>query len=108
MFRASRGPGRAAATSDPMDDQQLKRAMRSPAEAFATPEAIRDHAELTVEQKIELLRRWAYDESELLVAEDEGMMSEPSPSIAGVLRVLDELTGGFDIEHRPPTKQGGF
>lgn len=91
-----------------MDEQQWARAMRSPSAVFEAPEAIRDHAELSREQKIELLKRWAYDESELLVAEEEGMGRGDGPEAAKVLQVLHELTDGFDTEHTPPTKQGGL
>ncbi len=90
-----------------MDDVDLKRAMQSPSEMFSSPEEIRDDASLTLDQKIALLRSWAYDENEMSVAEEEGMADGERADVARVLTVLDELTGGFDVEHSPPTKQGG-
>ena len=85
------------------NELDLEQALLDPGAVFVSPEALRDHAGLTQTQKIELLRRWAYDASELAVAEEEG---EESP-LARVLSVLNELTGGFDVEHSPPTKQEG-
>ena len=58
-------------------------------------------------QKIEILCRWAYDASELAVAEEEGMTGGETSLLARVLEVLNALTGGYDAEHSPPTKQEG-
>lgn len=85
----------------------LEQARLDPGSVFDSPEALRDHAALTQAQKIELLRRWAYDASELAVAEEEGMQNGEDTPLARVLSVLHELTGGFDVEHSPPTKQEG-
>ena len=85
----------------------LGQAMLDPGSVFASPEALRDQRGLTREQKIEILRRWAYDASELAVAEEEGMIGGEPSVLARVLSVLNELTGGYDVEHSPPTKQEG-
>ena len=85
----------------------LEQARLDPSSIFASPESLRDHAGLTQAQKIELLRRWAYDASELAVAEEEGMIGGEPSVLARVLSVLNELTGGYDVEHSPPTKQEG-
>jgi hypothetical protein len=90
-----------------MKREDWERARLDPADVFGSPEAIRDDPDLTREQKIDLLCRWAYDDREVLVAEEEGMVRGEPPAAARVLRILDELTGGFDTEHTPPTKQGG-
>jgi hypothetical protein len=90
-----------------MSERDLNGAMQSPSEVYDSPEAIRDDASLSREDKIRLLRSWAYDENELLVAEEEGMGRGEKADVARVLAVLDELTGGFDSEHTPPTKHGG-
>ena len=84
----------------------IERARLDPGSVFSSPEALRDFRGLTQEQKIELLRRWAYDASELAVAEEEGMSGgEPSH----LSRILPRFmpTGGYDVEHSPPTKQKG-
>ncbi len=85
----------------------LKLAQLDPGSVFSSPEQLRDHYALTREQKIEILRRWAYDASELAVAEEEGMIGGEPSQLAQILSVLDSLAGGYDVEHRPPTKQGG-
>jgi hypothetical protein len=85
----------------------LEKAQLDPGSAFSSPEELRDHPGLTREQKIGILRRWAYDASELAVAEEEGMVGGESSHLARILSVLDSLTGGYDVEHSPPTKQEG-
>ncbi|NKB58701.1 MAG: hypothetical protein GKS00_20420 [Alphaproteobacteria bacterium] len=79
-----------------------------PSAVFSIPEAVLTHPSLSDEQKIELLRRWEYDASELAVAEEEGMTGGESSMLGRVLRALESLTGGFDTEHSPPTKLGGL
>ncbi len=85
----------------------LEQARLDPGSVFANPEVLRDHPGLTLEQKVELLRRWAYDASELAVAEEEGMTGGEASPQSRVLAVLHALTGGYDVDHSPPTKQGG-
>lgn len=91
-----------------MDEFTLARAKRSPSSVFDTPEAIRDHPDLEPAQKIELLRRWAYDAAELQVAEEEGMGHGERADMVEVLRVLSELGADLDPDHPAPTKQGGI
>ena len=93
--------------SNRKSELDLDQARLDPGSVFASPEALRDHLGLTQAQKIELLRRWAYDASELAVAEEEGMQNGEESALAQVLSVLNELTGGYDVEHSPPTKQEG-
>lgn len=93
--------------SNRKSELDLDQARLDPGSVFASPEALRDHPGLTQAQKIELLRRWAYDASELAVAEEEGMQNGEESPLAQVLSVLNELTGGYDVEHSPPTKQEG-
>jgi hypothetical protein len=85
----------------------FEQACRDPGAVFPSPEALRDHPQLTREQKIELLRHWAYDASELAVAEEEGMTDGELSRLAEVLAVLDQPTGGYDVAHSPPTNQEG-
>jgi hypothetical protein len=88
-------------------EPDLEQARLDPGAVFDGPEGLRDHPGLTQAQKVELLRRWAYDASELAVAEEEGMQNGEESALARVLSVLNELTGGYDVEHSPPTKQEG-
>jgi len=85
----------------------LDKALLDPGSIFPSPEEVRDHPGLTRGQKIEILRRWAYDASELAVAEEEGMLGGEPSQLARVLSVLNVLSDGFDVEHSPPTKQKG-
>lgn len=93
-----------------MNDRPIdyKTAKLDPSAVFANPEAVLTHAGLSDDEKIEILRRWEYDASELAVAEEEGMTGGEPAMLGRVLRALESLTGGFDTEHSPPTKQGGL
>ncbi len=92
-----------------MDEQiDYEKALLDPASVFTNPEAVLDHGGLTKDQKIEILRRWEYDASEVAVAEEEGMQSDRPLMLRRVLLALEKLTGGLDAEHTPPTKQGGI
>lgn len=84
------------------------KALLDPASVFASPEEVPDRADLTKDQKIEILRRWQYDESEVAVAEEEGMVGGRPLMLRRVLLALDRLTGGVDVEHTGPTKQDGL
>jgi hypothetical protein len=86
----------------------LEEALLDPASVFENPEEVRDHSELTKAQKIEVLRRWEYEESEVAVAEEEGMVDGNPPILRRVLVALEELGAKIDIEHSPPTKQEGI
>ena len=83
-------------------------ALLDPASVFASPEEVVGRTDLTKDQKVEILRRWEYDASEIAVAEEEGMADGKPLLLHRVLEALDTLTGGIDVEHRPPTKQGGL
>ena len=87
----------------------LNEALVDPAAVFGAPEDVLSHDHLAREQKVEILRRWEYDAHELEVAEEEGMGSEPpSDLLDRILRALHALGARPDIEHSPPTKQGGI
>jgi hypothetical protein len=85
----------------------LTRARLDPASVFCTPAALLADPRLSREQKIELMRRWEYDASELSVAEEEGMDDGEPSRLDEVSQALHSLTDGFDVEHSPPTKHGG-
>ncbi len=90
------------------DAIDLGKALQDPTAVFRGPEDVLQRDELTREQKIEILRRWEYDELELQVAEEENMGSEQTSDILDrVLQALRALNAGPDSEHSPPTKHGG-
>lgn len=86
---------------------ELDKARLDPGAVFHTPEDVLVHPDLMQDQKVDLLRRWAYDASELAVAEEEGMVGGEATVLRRILLALDALTGGYDVEHTPPTKQEG-
>jgi hypothetical protein len=80
-----------------------------PAVVFETPEEVRDSPNLSVEEKIRILRCWAYDDAEMSVALEEGMPALPDDDMERrVLLVLEELTGDLDLEETGPSKQHGI
>ena len=83
------------------------KALLSPASIFEVPEDVLAQADLTKEQKIEVLRRWEYDASEIAVAEEEGMLGERPLMLRRVILALEQLTGGRDSGQGAPTKQDG-
>jgi hypothetical protein len=91
-----------------MTKDQLTQAMIDPASMFLSPMAIVGDERLASDQKIELLRRWEYDAREMQVADEEGFPArEPGSLLDAILAALHSLGAGPDIEHSPPTKQGG-
>ena len=88
-------------------EKDYDKALLDPGSVFSTPEEVLEDTTLTREQKIELLRRWEYDASEVGVAEEEGMQNGEPSLVHRIMLALDKLTGGVDVSHTPPTKQGG-
>lgn len=85
-----------------------KKAMDDPASVFAAPIDVVRNDVLKDEQKIEILRRWEYDVREAQVADEEGFaLHDDGAQLADILAALHQLGSGPDIEHSPPTKQGG-
>lgn len=84
------------------------RALTDPGALFSSPEGVLSDEQLTEPQKIEILRRWAYDADELAVAEEEGMSGNGQPLLERILLALEQLGAAVDTEHSPPTKQGGI
>lgn len=86
-----------------------EKALLDPTSAFTSPEQVLTSAELSREQKIEILYRWEYDARALEVAEEENMLSDSDqPDILDeILRCLHALGAGLDTTRSAPTKQGG-
>ncbi len=83
------------------------KALLDPTAVFETPEEVLRHGDLSKEQKVEILRRWEYDASEVAVAEEEGMQADRPLMLHRVVQALEELTGGVWEKHPSPTKQDG-
>ena len=90
---------------DPVD---LEQALLDPSAVFRTPEEIPRRSVLTRRQKVEILRRWEYDAHSMEVAEEENMGDgKTSDLLDRILNALHALDAGPNLEHSPPTKQGG-
>ena len=86
----------------------MDRALFDPGSVFATPEDVLIHEGLSKAQKIDVLRRWEYDASEISVSTEEGMRGDNGDLLQRILRALDQLDSGIDSEHVAPTKQHGI
>jgi hypothetical protein len=86
----------------------IDQALLDPGSIFASPEALLLHDGLSDQQKIEVLRRWAYDISEISVAVEEGMPDGDGDLLQCIMVALNQLTGSVDVEHVGPTKQHGI
>lgn len=84
----------------------LQKALLDPSSVFKLPGDVVS-SNLSKEQKIKILKRWEYDERELGVAEEENMIGKRPILLHEVLEALNSLGAKVDLEHRPPTKQGG-
>lgn len=84
---------------------QLK---HNPSAFFKAPSGVVESSELSKEQKIEILQRWAYDEREKEVAEEENMpntSSQTGSRLHEILKALLKLKTEGDEPKPPPTKQ---
>jgi len=87
----------------------VKKALLDPGAVFSRPDEVIANADISREQKIEILRRWEYDIRQLQVADEESMTA-PKPeriTLDVVLGALRALGAPADAEHSAPTKQGG-
>ncbi|MGQ3486973.1 hypothetical protein [Roseovarius pacificus] len=91
-----------------MDSDRLQKALLDPPDVFASPLEVLSDQDLTSLQKIEVLRRWEYDASEISVAEDEGMPVQDGELLQQIMLALEELGVEIDPRRRPPTRQGGY
>ena len=85
----------------------LDKAMMSPTSEFSSPDQVLEHASLTREQKIAILKRWESDARELSVAEEENMGGGPPSFLGEILNALRALGESKSEGRMPPTKQGG-
>jgi hypothetical protein len=91
-----------------MTDEKVAKALLDPASIFSCPKEVVYDDCLSIERKVEILRRWEYDARETQVAVEEGFPArEPNSLLDDVIAALHELGASPDIEHSPPTKQGG-
>lgn len=91
-----------------MTTDRLKQALMDPESVFSSPEDVAESADLTRDQKIEILQRWEYNAAEEAVALEEGMPGEESDLLRRILIVLGNLAGPLDLTRTGPAKQHGL
>lgn len=72
----------------------LESAMKNPASAFGTPEALRASSQLTMEQKRAVLLQWK-DQLEQLQAADEEGMQKSEPGTGATSDLLRRVTSAL-------------
>lgn len=86
----------------------LGRMLLDPSSSFRRPEDVIGDPRLQQQQKIKILCRWAYDATELAVAEEQGMRGQESIDLNMVLNALVSIRGGLNVDHAGPTKHAIF
>jgi hypothetical protein len=86
----------------------IDRAMINPAAVFQHPDEVVEHPQLTREQQIEILRRWAYDACAMEVAEEENMTSPYASGLEQIMHALHTLGVESHSNRAAPTKHGGL
>jgi hypothetical protein len=85
-------------------------AKTSPASVFNTPYHIINDHHLTKAEKVELLHRWAYDELEICVAEEENMCPQNSLEdhhiLDDIVAALHTMGEELKLSENVPTKAG--
>lgn len=75
-----------------VDFDEFNQIISDPSAVYKAPEDVLVDARLSREQKIAVLKQWAYDEREIEVAEEENMRTEAKSTILHqVLIVLRQL-----------------
>lgn len=69
---------------------ELERILTDPSAAYQQPEAVLRDARLSREEKILVLKQWAFDAHEIEVAQEENMLGDASP-LHQVLLALHEI-----------------
>ena len=94
-----------------MTGSRFKQALADVSKTFRTPQAILEAADLSRQQKIDLLKQWETDLRLLMVASEENMTGNVPGRTAELLRQvlqsLDVLGARPGEEQKAPTKAGG-
>lgn len=69
----------------------FKKSLKNPAEAYDAPQAVMNDNTLSVEQKIEILEHWRYDELETEVADQENMAGHDPDRLGEINNLLLKL-----------------
>lgn len=86
---------------------EIEQALVSPTTVFELPEEVVKRAELTRDQKVEILKRWAADARALQIATEENMSGgKPSllDEVNAALSIVDPDGGALGDLEKAPTK----
>ncbi len=86
----------------------FERARLVPSAVFASPWDVVACPDLSREEKVDVLLRWAYDAAELAVAREEGMPGAEDDQQGQILSALQALQEHIDTERAGPTKHHGL
>ena len=86
----------------------IDRAMKNPARAFATPEALSESSDLTAEQKRAILLQWKDQLQQLQAADDEGMRQYASTASTtdDLLGRVTSILSRIDADFKPVSNSG--
>lgn len=73
----------------------IEQAKLDPTSVFTHPHEVLLNDSLSREQKIDILRRWAYDAREIEIADDENMGGKSGDVLDEVLKCLNQLGAGL-------------
>jgi hypothetical protein len=84
----------------------FNKALADPSAVFGSPFRILSCPDLSVEEKIEILKQWEYDARELEVAEEENMQGGGPDVLHEILLALEQLSPHSEHEKSFPSKHG--
>ena len=91
-----------------LSPEDLERARLIPNAVFSSPREVLESPRLTRTQKVDILRRWAYEAAELSVAVEEGMPDGDDDLQRQIQLALEALQEGLGVERSGPTKHHGL
>jgi hypothetical protein len=85
----------------------IDRVMLKPAAIFQPPTEVVGHPDLSREQQIEILRRWAYNARAMEVSEEENMASPYPSGLQPIMKALHALGVESSANSATATMHGG-
>lgn len=82
----------------------LDKAMLNPGAIFSSPSQVADNPELSLAEKLKILRSWEYDAMEISVSLEEGMRGAEEEWLPFILQAILKLNPEFCPNATSPTK----
>jgi hypothetical protein len=82
----------------------LDKALLDPGAVFSNPKQVADNPNLTLDEKLRILRSWEYDATEIAVSLEEGMPGEEEEILSCIIDTILKINPGHCIESTGPTK----